>query len=63
MSEQTVLDAAGQEDLRTLLQTSWLRRRRPPSPRSEGSPEGEGGGLRRRLFERVLRSVETSGGG
>ena len=52
------------EDLRGLIRTSWLRRRRPPlPPGNDSEPENEKGGLRRRLFERVLRSVETSGGG
>jgi pilus assembly protein CpaF len=64
VSERSIVPAPAADDLRDLIRSSWLGRRRPPSPRGdETEPESENGGLRRRLFERVLRSVETSGGG
>jgi pilus assembly protein CpaF len=50
------------EDLRSLIRTSWSARHVPPSA-INAEASGERQGLRQRLFQRILRALETGGGG
>ena len=50
------------EDLRSLIRTSWNSRHVPPSA-INAEVSGERQGLRQRLFQRILRALETGGGG
>ncbi|MBV8545020.1 MAG: CpaF family protein [Acidobacteria bacterium] len=50
------------EDLRSLIRTSWNSRHVPPAA-INAEVTGERQGLRQRLFQRILRALETGGGG
>jgi pilus assembly protein CpaF len=47
------------EDLRSLIRTAWNRRRLPPLPAGQAHDSPAEPGLRQRLFQRILKSLET----
>ena len=49
------------QDLRGLIRASWAQRRRVSADPAHGASEKPG--LRQRLFQRIVKSVESSGGG
>lgn len=50
-------------DLRSLIRASWNRRQIPPeSVRSDAGGPAERPGLRQRLFQKLLRTLESGGG-
>ena len=53
------------EDLRALIRSSWIARRAPLAAIGTDNEEnaGERTSLRQRLYQRVLRNLETTGGG
>ncbi len=50
------------EDLRSLIRTAWPLRRLPPLPPGPATAANEPG-LRQRLFQRILKSLETPSAG
>ena len=56
--------ATGSGDLRSLIRASWNRRQVPlGTVPADAAVPSERTGLRKRLFQRILRNFETTGGG
>jgi pilus assembly protein CpaF len=56
-------DLSTGEDLRSLIRSAWPRRRLPPLPPGPAQEAPAEPGLRQRLFQRILKSLETPGTG